>query len=114
LRSERGSILQASSNASMQAIGSRQKIFPQRHRISAVAPGIKHTRRRKKQVSRKCARRIARAPFNPIPVFIASRELEFFVPAVRVQTMIESKSAECRHLVILPSHCAASLQLSST
>jgi hypothetical protein len=30
-----------------------------------------------------------------------------------VQTMIESKSAECRHLVILPSHCAASLQLSS-
>ena len=27
--------------------------------------------------------------------------------------MIESKSAECRHLVTLPSHCAASLQLSS-
>jgi hypothetical protein len=38
------------------------------------------------------------------PVSIGSRKL-ISVPADRVQTIFPSKSAERRHLVILPSHC---------
>jgi hypothetical protein len=49
------------------------------------------------------------ASFDPILVFIASRKLEFFVPFDHVQTMIESMSADRRHPVTLPSHCAPSL-----